>query len=574
MSEGTREVRFTRLGGWGPEDGTGIGGTMQDRDPAAGPRAISGGTIEGVPEGVSDAQARETLRGALRLWTDAGASPEKAFTALAQIAHPGARWRFDDIAHAARVGAVQAAMVRDGQRPDVEVERTRTLIESGLGAGAQLRWAAHEAREQGEDPAARNERRTRARYEAVLDAEAQSEPAVQIPGDTRASWTDRRLIESGATVAAMGEIRLLRAVRTLLTLGAGGDEGSARVRSALGEAHGAGGAQAHQFVESAIEMVEAGRNDLGMPGTGQTRGQALHTWLGEAQVVAAGSRGGRPLDAGEIEEAKALARRAVGALGPERSVSPRGALCAREAHGRGESAARAAEREWAGTDPRILRSSVLAAPRPSTERERAGTDPRILRAATRALGGALVHLPQSHAEVAVREAALEEAAGRDTQGPMAMRILAERSVRAVVGARLRLPDGREVRDPSAEIGQYVHRALEQQGGDPALAALARRAAKEVEAAGEPPDLHTALAAALDGVWDAKRGSTEHMRCADPEKLEGALAALAETPAARLGVRPGRKDVVMRMLGEGAQAAREWTERESRATGREHDARGR
>ena len=554
MSGDGRNVRFTRLSGWGPEDATGIGGLMQDTDPAAGPRGISGGVLEGVPETVSDAQARETLRGALRLWTDAGKSPDEAFSALAQIARDGGQWRFDEVAHAAHAGAVQAATLRDGHRPAREIEQTRTLIESGLGASARLVWAVHDAREQGEGLGTRNERAARARYVAALDEEAARERTVQVPGETRPTWTDRRLIEAGATVVAMGEARLVRSVRTLLALGTGEADGGERVAQARWEAGAAGGAEPRRFAESAIEMVKQGRNDLGAAGSGQSRGRAMQAWLGEAQR-AAESRGGRPLSEEEVEEAKALARRTIHALGRDIGVSPRGALYLREEDGEGESAARAAEREWAGGDPRILR------------------------AATRALGGTLAHLPQGHAEVDIREAALNEAAWSDERGapersPMVARIDAERSVRAAVRARLRLPLGKEVPEPLAEVRQCVHTVLEREGGDAGLRALARAAGEEVQGARDVPDIRTALAKALDGVWDPKHGSPARMRPADPERLEAAAEAVARTPAVRLGMRPERKDEIVRTLGEGVRAARAWAERAAREAAPAKDTRER
>ena len=186
MSEHRRDVGFTWLSGWGPQNTAGIGERLRGTDHEAAPRSGAGHVLVGVPEGMSDEAARATLERALTLWTDTGMAPQDALDALGQGAKTRGHLPFDDVSHAAQAAGVQAASRRDGvRRTPEEVEQTRTLLERGLGAGARLMWEERDARAQaeghaaGEGEAARAEARTRDEYLAALEREQRTEPPVR-----------------------------------------------------------------------------------------------------------------------------------------------------------------------------------------------------------------------------------------------------------------------------------------------------------------------------------------------------------------------------------------------------------
>ena len=183
-----------------------------------------------------------------------------------------------------------------------------------------------------------------------------------------------------------------------------------------------------------------------------------------------------------------------------------------------------------------------------------------MRAATRALGATLEQRPQEHAEVAIREAALDSAGAGRPRSALAPRALAERSLRGALTARRALPVPKETPAPVRALEHAAERVLEDSEGDPRLRALAVKAVREVQAAREAPDVRAALGRAIHAVWSPERGSPERMEPVDAAKLERARAQIVETPPARLGISMERRNTIARALADGADAARAHAER--------------
>ena len=503
------------------------------------------GRIEGVPGHIGEVAALDTVREALALWTQSGASRDEAFEALCamRVGEDGAdehagprpvRLAYEDVAHAAAMARLDAAYRAEGRTPERGIDENRTLMEAGLGAGARLAWTLRETRTAaenhppGQSEESAEEHRARRAYSAQIEREAGREPRVQVPGERRATWAEHALVESGQVLARSGEHMIIERGRALLAGRGNERSGAVALGSARAEARMVGTPEAERFIESAADIGahEAERDArAGDEGTRHAqRAQARHTWLGTAIALARDGRG-RPLDAHQCEKAERLGRNAIRKLGGEVSFGRRGALLGPE--------------------------SVASA----LEREGEGTDPAVVRIAVRAAGTILPDASAGCAEVRVREAMIKEAEARTSargQAQAAARVHAERALRAARAAQRALRAGGAGPRPDEAVEMLV-RSVAERGDGGALAQLAEAA--EREAAGKAtPNTEGRLTSVLRTVWQAQDGAPERMKTIGERAFARLRREVEGTPAAAMRLDGEGRARVLDALAQGAREA--------------------